>query len=110
MRRFLIDNQLPGSLVPWLGSKGAQADHVLTLQLAQSRDELLWEHAARTGSVILSKDEDFARMTLVRPEPVAVIWLRVGNCRTPVLLATLERAWPAIVQQLEAGARLIEVY
>jgi len=46
---------------------------------------------------------------LVRAEPVAVVWLRIGNCRTPELLAAMDRAWPEIVRQLAAGARLIEV-
>lgn len=110
MRQFLVDNQLPAALARWLVSKGCQAEHVLVLQLAQSRDEIIWERAARDGVVIVSKDEDFAQLTLVRPEPVAVVWLRMGNCRTPALLATMERAWPTIMQQLDAGARLIEVF
>lgn len=110
MRRFLIDNQLPAALTRWLETHGYQAEHVLTLQLAQARDEIVWERAARDGAVIVSKDEDFARLTLVRPEPVAVVWLRTGNCRSVALLATMERAWPDIVQQLDAGARLIEVF
>jgi predicted nuclease of predicted toxin-antitoxin system len=109
VRRFLVDNQLPATLVGWLTDRGYQAEHVLALQLAQSRDEVIWERAARDGAVIVSKDEDFARLTLVRPETVAVVWLRVGNCRTSALLATMERAWPDLVQQLDAGARLIEV-
>jgi len=110
VRRFLVDNQLPAALARWLESQGGQAEHVLAVQLAQSRDELIWDRAARDGAVIVSKDEDFAQMTLVRPEPVAVVWLRMGNCRTPVLLAAMERAWPDIVQQLDTGARLIEVF
>lgn len=109
MRRFLVDNQLPAALARWLESKGCQAEHVLALQLAQSADAAIWERAVRDGAVIVSKDEDFAQMTLVRPEPVAVVWLRMGNCRTPALLAAMERAWPTVTQQLDAGARLIEV-
>ena len=110
MRRFLVDNQLSAALARWLETKGCVAEHVIALGLAQSPDADLWQRAAREGAVIVSKDEDFAQMTLLRPEPVAVIWLRVGNCRTPALLATMERAWPEITQQLDAGARLIEVY
>jgi len=110
VRRFLVDNQLPAGLVSWLEGKGCAATHVLALQLAQSRDELIWERAARDGAVIVSKDEDFARLTLVRPEPVAVVWLRMGNCRTSALLAAMERAWPDLGSQLDAGARLIEVF
>lgn len=110
MRRFLIDNQLPGALVQWLETKGCSAQHVLALKLAQSTDETIWLMAAQEGMVIISKDEDFARLSLMRPEPVAVVWLRIGNCRTAALLATMERAWPGICEQLEARAHLIEIH
>jgi predicted nuclease of predicted toxin-antitoxin system len=109
VRSFLVDNQLPATLALWLESKGCAAKHVLALQLAQSHDELIWEYAARHGYIIISKDEDFADLTIVRSEKVPVVWLRMGNCRTPTLLSTLERAWPDIVRQLDAGVRLIEV-
>lgn len=109
MRLFLIDNQLPATLGRWLEERGCAARHVLALDLAQSSDAEIWLHAARSGAAIISKDEDFARMTLLRSEAVAVIWLRIGNCRTAALLATMERAWPSIIQQLDAGARLVEV-
>ena len=109
MRRFLVDNQLPAALARWLEGKGVAAEHVLALELAQSRDEIIWARAARDNAVIVSKDEDFADLTLVRPEPVAVVWLRVANYRTSALLAALERAWPEILHQLDAGAQLIEV-
>lgn len=110
MRRFLVDNQLPAALARWLEAKGYPAEHVLALQLAQSSDAAIWQRAARVTAVIVSKDEDFAQLTLLRPEPVSVVWLRIGNCRTSALLATLERAWPAVVEQLDAGARLVEVF
>jgi predicted nuclease of predicted toxin-antitoxin system len=110
VRRFLVDNHLPPAVVRWLEAKGCQAEHVLDLGLGQALDKVIWERAAGTNAVILSKDEDFAQAVLVRPEPVVVVWLRIGNCRTPVLLAALERAWPDIVSRLDAGDRLIEVY
>lgn len=109
MRKVLVDNQLPAAPARWLRDKGCQAEHVIALQLGQVPDAVIWEHASREGAVIVSKDEDFAQLTLVRPEPVVVIWLRVGNCRTAPLLAAMENAWPQIEQQLAAGARLIEV-
>ncbi len=45
MRRFLVDNQLPAALARWLEGKGCVAEHVLAAQLAQSRDEIIWECA-----------------------------------------------------------------
>ena len=110
MSRFLIDNQLPAALAHWLRAQGHQAEHVLELNLGQSPDSLIWHRAAALGAVIVTKDEDFAQLTILRPDSVAVVWLRVGNCRTVVLLASFERLWPEIVRQLDAGARLIEVY
>ncbi len=110
MTRFLIDNQLPAALARWLQARGHQAEHVLALGMGQTADALIWQHAARTGAVIVTKDEDFAQLTILRPEGVRVVWLRVGNCRTAVLLAVFERLWPEIVRQLDAGAGLIEVY
>jgi predicted nuclease of predicted toxin-antitoxin system len=103
-------NQLPATLVRWLQNRDCAAVHVLDLGLSQTTDANLWLHAARTGAVLITKDEDFSPMTLLRPEPVSVVWLRIGNCRTPVLLAKLERAWPDISAQLDAGARLVEVF
>lgn len=110
MTRFLIDNQLPAALSRWLRARGYEAEHVRELDMGQTPDAVIWQLAARTGAVIVTKDEDFAQLTILRPEGVRVVWLRVGNCRTVVLLATFERLWPEIVRQLEAGARLIELF
>jgi predicted nuclease of predicted toxin-antitoxin system len=108
--RFIVDNQLPAALALWLRAQGHQADHVLELSLAQSADTIIWQRAAALGAVIITKDEDFAQLTILRPETVAVVWLRVGNCRTAPLLATVEKLWPEVIHQLNSGARLIEVY
>jgi predicted nuclease of predicted toxin-antitoxin system len=110
VRRFLVDNQLPAALAHWIEAQGCLAEHVLALNFGQSSDIVIWEHAAATGAVIVSKDEDFARLTLVRAEPVGVVWLRFGNCRTAELRASMARAWPEISRQLDSGAQLIEVH
>ena len=110
MKRFLVDNQLPVALARWLEARGCAAVHVLDLHLARSDDQIIWTRAAREGEAIVTKDEDFAALTVVRPDPVAVVWIRIGNCRTPSLLAAMERAWPEIERQPAAGSRLIEVH
>ena len=97
MRRFLVDNQLPAALTRWLRDKDQKAEHVLDLNLGQSPDTLIWQRAAELGAVIVTKDEDFAQLTILQPD-------------TAVLLASFERLWLEKVQQLETGARLIEVY
>ena len=107
--RFLVDTQLPAALARWLREKGHSADHVLEIGLAQSKDTLIWQYAHDQRAVIVTKDEDFAEITRSsRPGP-AVVWLRIGNSSTPVLLAWLELLLPRIVLQLEKGDRLVEV-
>lgn len=109
MRYFLVDNQLPAALARWIEMQGERAEHVLNINLGQSSDQVIWLHAARTNAVIISKDEDFAKLNLVRTEAVAVVWLRFRNCRTSVLIENIQRVWPEILRQLDTGARLIEV-
>lgn len=45
--RFLVDNQLPATLAAWLREQGHEADHVLDLQLAKSKDNPIWQHTVR---------------------------------------------------------------
>ena len=43
--RFLVDNQLPAALAAWLRQQGHEAEHVLDFQLAQAKDNPIWQHA-----------------------------------------------------------------
>ena len=107
--RFLVDNQLPAALAAWLREQGHAADHVLDLQLAQSKDNPIWQHAQSQGAIIVSKDEDFAEwVRRGRPGP-AVVWLRLGNSTRRELLAWIAPRWPTVMTRLQEGARLIEV-
>jgi predicted nuclease of predicted toxin-antitoxin system len=107
--RFLVDTQLPAALARWLREKGHQADHVLDVNLGQSKDTPIWQYAQEHGAVLVTKDEDFAEwVRRGRPGP-SVVWLRVGNSSTRNRLLWLEQLLPLIVQQLEQNDRLIEV-
>lgn len=107
--RFLVDNQLPVALAEWLRQQGHEADHVLEVQLAQAKDNPIWQHALTQGAVIVSKDEDFAEwVRRGRPGP-AVVWLCLGNSTRRELLAWISTRWPRVLIRLQEGARLVEV-
>ena len=107
--RFLVDAQLPPALARWLTAQGHEATHVFDHDLAGADDRLIWERAADTGAVIVTKDEDFAlRRTLEETGP-AVVWLRLGNTRKGALLRWLEPLLPDILAALERGETLVEV-
>lgn len=107
--RFLIDAQLPPALARWLSSQGHEAEHVVDLRLAGADDRSIWQHAAASGAVVITKDEDFAlRRTLESAGP-AVVWVRLGNTRKGALLRWFEALLPEILAALARGEVLIEV-
>lgn len=82
--KFLVDNQLPVALARWISSRRHEAVHVLEMQLDEADDRVIWEHAVREQMIIVSKDEDFARMTLLQKPQAQILWVRLGNCRKAV--------------------------
>lgn len=107
--KFLIDNQLPAALAKYLCTKGHDAHHVLNVGLASAKDGEICQYATEHTLVIVTKDEDFSRQAIRPGSMIQVVWVRVGNCRKAVLLATFESLLPSIVAALEAGERLIEI-
>ena len=107
--KFLVDNQLPLALARFLASRGCDCEHVLDLGLASSPDSEIWKYARENERVIISKDEDFFNFAHAPETQTRLIWVRLGNCRTPILLAEFERLWPRIVASLEAGDRVVEI-
>lgn len=56
--------------------------HVLTVGLGGAPDEGIWHRAATDHFVLVTKDEDFQRLSVLRGAPPKVIWIRLGNCAT----------------------------
>ena len=50
----------------------------------------MWEHAAAYGFVLVTKDEDFHRLSVFRGFPPKVVWIRLGNCSTADVIHLLE--------------------
>lgn len=107
--RLLVDNQLPAALAHFLASRGEDCHHVLDLGLAQASDAVIWRYAGQRGMVMISKDEDFFHLAVVPGASAQLVWVRLGNCRTPPLLSAFERAWPRVRACLEAGDRVVEL-
>ena len=63
--------------------------HVRDFGLASANDEAVWREAQAQGFVIVTKDDDFRQRSFLRGPPPKVIWVRLGNCRTADVEATL---------------------
>ena len=80
--RLLLDENLSVRLVDLLSESYPGSSHVTAEGLAGAPDEALWAHAARHGFALVTKDEDFHRLSVLRGAPPKVIWIRLGNCAT----------------------------
>jgi predicted nuclease of predicted toxin-antitoxin system len=90
MLRFLIDAQLPPGLARRLASHGYAAEHVNRISLGIASDLSIWRHAARTGAILVTKDEDFVALAEREPDGPQVVWIRIGNISNEALWRAIE--------------------
>ena len=57
--------------------------------LATDDDRTVWAYAAARGLAVVSKDADFAALSMAFGPPPKVVWLRVGNAPTQDVAALL---------------------
>ncbi len=99
--KFLIDAQLPTTLVGWLTARGHEARHVVDLPNGlRLPDAEIWQHAANEAFIIVSKDKDFLDIASVRGAPPVVFLIGLGNISTSDLLRMLDDAWLVVSSEL----------
>src|SRR5207247_6652050 len=57
---------------------------------AASPDRAIWTYARDHGLVIVTKDENFHRLSVLLGPPPKVIWVRLGNCSTDDVIRLLQ--------------------
>jgi len=77
--KLLIDENLSYRLVKQLQEQFPGSEQVRRLGLATSRDAAIWDFARQHGFIILTQDEDFLDLSLMRGSPPKVLLLRTGN-------------------------------
>lgn len=107
--KLLIDNQLPAALAAHLRGRGHDAVHVLDAGLDEASDLHIWTRCTAEGRVVVSKDEDFLILSARPGDQGRLIWVRLGNCRNPALLAAFDAIHDHLVEAIEAGWRVVEV-
>jgi predicted nuclease of predicted toxin-antitoxin system len=75
----------------------------------EAGDQIIWNYAGKNGCVIITKDEDFISLSPQTGAKQQVVWVRLGNCRTPALLAAFEDALPALIRALQQGGSVVEL-
>lgn len=80
--RLLFDEPLSEKLIALLGDLFPESLHVRQLGAGGAPDPVVWQLAREHECVLVTKDEDFHRLSIVRGAPPKVVWIRLGNCTT----------------------------
>jgi predicted nuclease of predicted toxin-antitoxin system len=95
--KLLFDENLSPRLVTLLSAHWPNSAHVESINLRGATDDAIWSFARDHGFTLVSKDDDFRSLALVRGAPPKVIWLQIGNAPTPKV-AELLRANLSILE------------
>ena len=80
--KLLFDQNLSPKLVKRLFDLFPNSDHLDLLGLGTAEDSLVWRYAKDNNFVVVTKDADFADLSVLRGFPPKVVWIRRGNCST----------------------------
>ena len=96
--RLLLDENLSEQLLPGLSARFPGSAHVRALGMGGAADSTVWEFARQGDFLLVTKDEDFVTLSVLRGAPPKVIWLNIGNADNADTLALLLRHAEAIEQ------------
>ncbi|MGO8856951.1 MAG: DUF5615 family PIN-like protein [Streptosporangiaceae bacterium] len=65
-----------------LSAHWPESAHVESINMRGATDEAIWSFARDHGFTLVSKDDDFRSLALVRGAPPKVVWLQIGNAPT----------------------------
>jgi predicted nuclease of predicted toxin-antitoxin system len=99
--KFIVDAQLPRRLARELAASGHDTLHTLDLSAGnQTQDEEIVALAVREHRVVITKDNDFVTLFLLRGAPPKLLLVSTGNISNDALskllasnLTTLENAF-----------------
>jgi predicted nuclease of predicted toxin-antitoxin system len=80
--KLLFDENLSTTLPRELGDLYPGSAHILAIGLGGAPDRAVWERAIADDMVLVTKDQDFQRLSVLRGSPPKVVWIRLGNCAT----------------------------
>jgi predicted nuclease of predicted toxin-antitoxin system len=100
--KFLVDAQLPHRLSLWLKAERHDAVHTRDLpERNRTVDTTINQLSIREQRVVITKDEDFVDLFLLRHEPYKLLLVATGNIDNKELQRLFQNNLDAIVQAFE---------
>lgn len=91
MARLLFDEQLSEDLCKAVADIFPDSLHIRLLGYGGAADSTVWGLARAQGCLLVSKDDDFHRLAVLRGAPPKFLWIRLGNCATEDIVQLLRR-------------------
>lgn len=106
-----IDAQLSPSLALWINEnfEGINAQSVRALGLRDASDKDIFQKAKDSNVIIMSKDDDFARLLDSMGPPPAIIWITCGNSSNAKMRELLSRYLLLALKMIRTGETLVEI-
>lgn len=98
MPRLFFDEPLSEELCEAVGDIFPGRLHIRLLGQSGAADTVVWDLARQHECLVVSKDEDFHRLALLRGAPPKFIWIRLGNCTTAEIAELLRRRHDDIIR------------
>lgn len=95
--KLLFDQNLSPKLINRLADLFPGSSHVQALGLDKADDDDVWAHARVNGFAVVTKDEDYNQLSVMRGCPPKVLWLQLGNCTTAQVETALRADYASIL-------------
>ena len=89
--RLFFDEQLSEDLSKLLHDIFPNSLHIRQTGAGGATDATVWQLAKTHLCLLVSKDEDFHRLSVLLGAPPKVIWIRRGNCSTEEIAQLLRQ-------------------
>ena len=104
---FLVDAQLPKSLVECFSKAGHTCKHTLQLPSGNlTSDTEIRRLSIQDKLILITKDTDFFHSYLLKREPYKLIFVTVGNLKLTELVKHFEFHLPQILEAIKANGMI----
>lgn len=110
--KLLLDENLSWRMIKMLESISEEIIHVSNLKITQPGDDIsIWNYAKKNGFTIISKDDDFEKIVLMRKAPPKLIYLKTYNLDTKKLVDLMIENKDKIIEFVNSNDNdIFEIY
>jgi predicted nuclease of predicted toxin-antitoxin system len=98
MQPLLLDENLSERLLPFLLDNFPGSQHIRQQGLGGAPDREIWDYALENDFMLVTKDEDFIRLSISLGHPPKVVCMAIGNANNETTAAVLLQSIEVISQ------------